>query len=227
MQIKHMPASERPQEKMLFAGPGALSNSELLALVIRTGTNEKSAIQLAEDVLSYASVHVGDLGRAAARELTEIDGIGTAKACSIVAAIELSKRLVSGKVMEKAVLSDCSDVADLLMKEMMYETREIFMSIHLNTRLKVESKTVISIGNLDSAPVHPREVFAPAMKRGAAGIIVAHNHPTGDPTPSEADITITERLLETSRIVGIKLIDHVIIGSGSYVSLRDMGYIPD
>ena len=129
--------------------------------------------------------------------------------------------------MEKAVLSDCSDVADLLMKEMMYETREIFMSIHLNTRLKVESKTVISIGNLDSAPVHPREVFAPAMKRGAAGIIVAHNHPTGDPTPSEADITITERLLETSRIVGIKLIDHVIIGSGSYVSLRDMGYIPD
>lgn len=226
MQIKHMPVTERPQEKMIFAGPGSLSNSELLALVIRTGTNDKSAIQLAEDVLSYASSNVGDLGKAEVSELTEIDGIGTAKACSIVAALELSKRLVSGKVMETAVLTDCGDVAKLLMKEMMYETREIFMSIHLNTRLRIESKSIISIGNLDSAPVHPREVFAPAIRRGAAGIIVAHNHPTGDPSPSEEDIKVTERLLETSRIVGIRLVDHVIIGSGSYVSLKEMGYIP-
>lgn len=226
MQIKHMPVTERPQEKMIFAGPGSLSNSELLALVIRTGTNDKSAIQLAEDVLSYASSNVGDLGKAEVSELTEIDGIGTAKACSIVAALELSKRLVSGKVMETAVLTDCGDVAKLLMKEMMYESREIFMSIHLNTRLRIESKSIISIGNLDSAPVHPREVFAPAIRRGAAGIIVAHNHPTGDPSPSEEDIKVTERLLETSRIVGIRLVDHVIIGSGSYVSLKEMGYIP-
>lgn len=226
MQIKHMPVTERPQEKMLFAGPGALSNSELLALVIRTGTSDKSAIQLAEDVLSYASANVGDLGKAEVSELTEIDGIGTAKACSILAAIELSKRLVSGKVMESAVLTDSGDVAKLLMEEMMYETREIFMSIHLNSRLRIESKSIISIGNLDSAPVHPREVFSPAIKRGAAGIIVAHNHPTGDPSPSEEDIRVTERLLETSRIVGIRLVDHVIIGSGSYVSLKEMGYIP-
>lgn len=226
MQIKHMPVTERPQEKMLFAGPGALSNSELLALVIRTGTSDKSAIQLAEDVLSYASANIGDLGKAEVSELTEIDGIGTAKACSILAAIELSKRLVSGKVMERAVLTDCGDVAKLLMEEMMYETREIFMSIHLNSRLRIESKSIISIGNLDSAPVHPREVFSPAIKRGAAGIIVAHNHPTGDPTPSEEDIRVTERLLETSRIVGIRLVDHVIIGRGSYVSLKEMGYIP-
>lgn len=226
MQIKHMPVTERPQEKMLFAGPGALSNSELLALVIRTGTSDKSAIQLAEDVLSYASANIGDLGKAEVSELTEIDGIGTAKACSILAAIELSKRLVSGKVMERAVLTDCGDVAKLLMEEMMYETREIFMSIHLNSRLRIESKSIISIGNLDSAPVHPREVFSPAIKRGAAGIIVAHNHPTGDPTPSEEDIRVTERLLETSRIVGIRLVDHVIIGRGAYVSLKEMGYIP-
>ncbi len=226
MQIKQMPASERPQEKMLFAGPGVLSNSELLALIIRTGTSDKSAIQLAEDVIAYASVHSGGLGKADVRELTEIDGIGTTKACSIVAAIELSKRLISDKVMETATLTDCSDVAGLLMEEMMYESREIFMSIHLNTRLKVESKNIISIGNLDSAPVHPREVFSIAIRKGAAGVIVAHNHPTGDPTPSEQDIAITSRLLETSRIVGIKLVDHVIIGNGSYVSLRDLGYIP-
>lgn len=227
MQIKQMPTVERPQEKMMFAGAGSLSNSELLALIIRTGTSDKSAIRLAEDVLAYASEHTGDLSMADARELTGIDGIGTAKACSIVAAMELSKRIVSGKVMERASITDCDDVAMLLMEEMGSERRELFMSIHLNTRLKVESKAVISIGCLDSAPVHPREVFNLAIRRGAAAVIVAHNHPTGDPTPSEADIAITARLLETSRIVGIKLIDHVIIGNGDYVSLRKMGYIPE
>lgn len=223
-----MPANERPQERLMFAGPGALSNAELLALVIRTGTSEKSSIQLAEEVLSYAAANAGDLGKTDPRELIRIDGIGISKACSIVAALELSKRLMSGRVMEnRPKVADSEDVAKLLMEEMMYENREIFMSIHLNTKLRVESKTIISIGNLDSAPVHPREVFAPAIKRGAAGVIVAHNHPSGDPAPSAEDISITTRLYEASVILGIKLIDHVIIGNGSYSSMKGLGYIPD
>ena len=205
MQIKDMPARERPQEKLMFAGPGTLSNAELLALVIRTGTSEKSAVQLAEEVIAYADSRAGGLGKADARELTGIEGIGDAKACSIIAAIELSKRLIADRAMEGSCrITDSTDVAGLLSKEMLYEDRELFMAVYLNTRLKVESKSIISIG-----------------------ILLIHNHPSGDPEPSDEDILLTERLLESSRILGIRLVDHVIIGNGRYTSLRDAGLIPD
>jgi DNA repair protein RadC len=227
MQIKDMPARERPQEKLMFAGPGSLSSAELLALVIRTGTGDKSAVQLAEEVIAYADTAAGGLGKADARELTDIDGIGEAKACSIAAAVELGKRLMSNRVMETSCrITDVSDVAELLSGEMMYEDRELFMAIYLNTRMNVVSKKIISIGGLESTLVHPREVFSPAVRKGAAAVIVAHNHPSGDPEPSEEDILLTERLLESSRILGIRLVDHVIIGSGRYTSLRDAGLIP-
>jgi DNA repair protein RadC len=228
MQIKKMPETERPQEKMLYGGAGALSNSELLALIIRTGTGDKSAIRLADEVLSYADENTGGLGAAEVKELTEIEGIGEAKACSIVAAMELSKRMTSGhRNAVKVRIRDSRQVAEILMEEMMYEKREFFMTLNLNSKLQVESKSVISIGSLDSAPVHPREVFGPAVRRGAAGLIVAHNHPSGDPTPSPEDIAVTERLLDASRIIGIKLVDHVIIGRGRFVSLKSEGIIPD
>ena len=228
MQIKEMPVSCRPQEKMMYAGPGALSDSELLALIIRTGTGDMSAVQLAEEVLAYATAHIGDPGRADPRELTEIRGIGTAKACSIVAALELSKRFMSCRVMESGDrLATAEDVSRFLQREMMNEKRELFMSVHLNTRLQIESKYIVSIGSLDAAPVHPREVFGPAVKRGAAAVIVAHNHPSGDPSPSVQDIAVTERLAEASKIMGIKLLDHVVIGSGSCFSMREAGYLTD
>lgn len=228
MQIKNMPEQERPKEKMLFGGAQSLSNSELLALVIRTGTNDKSAVGLAEEVLSFAAANIGDLGRADVGELVRIPGIGTTKACAIVAAIELSKRLMSENVVRECSgrIDNVTDVAKILMHEMMYEKRELFVALFLNTKLRIESRMTISIGSLDAAPVHPREVFCPAIKRGAAGIIVAHNHPSGDPSPSQQDIDVTERLLHSSEILGIKLVDHVIIGKGSFVSLRTEGYIP-
>lgn len=228
MQIKRMPEAERPQEKMLYGGAGGLSNSELLALIIRTGTGDKSAIRLADEVISYADEISGGLGAAEVRELTEIDGIGEAKACSIVAAMELSKRLISGH--QRAVrvrIRDSRQVAEMLMEEMMHEKRELFMTINLNSKLQVESKSVISIGNLDSAPVHPREVFGPAVRRGAAAIIVAHNHPSGDPTPSPEDINVTERLMNASEILGIRLLDHVIVGNGCFTSMKSEGYFGD
>ena len=228
MQIKKMPEAERPQEKMLYGGAGSLSNSELLALIIRTGTGDKSAVRLADEVISYADGFAGGLGAAEVRELTEIDGIGEAKACSIVAAIELSKRLISGH--QGAVrprLRDSAQVAELLLEEMMYEKRELFMTINLNSKMQVESKSVISIGNLDSAPVHPREVFGPAIRRGAAAVVVAHNHPSGDPSPSPQDIEVTERLISASKILGIRLVDHVIVGSGCFTSMKSEGYFED
>jgi len=226
MHIKEMPEGDRPREKMLFAGAGALSNSELLALIIRTGTKEKSAVQLAEDVLAYAEVNSGGLGAADVKELASVPGIGLSKACSIAAGMELARRTMSGRVRSPGIkLRDCSDVVDILLADMMYEKRELFMELLLNVKLEVESKEIISIGNIDTAPVHPREVFAPAIKKGAACIIVAHNHPSGDPDPSDDDIMITERLLEVSRVVGIRLLDHVIVGDGRYYSMREHGII--
>ena len=154
MQIKNMPESERPQEKLLYRGASGLSNSELLALIIRTGTDKRSAIGLAEDVISYAADNIGDLGMAEVRELTEIDGIGEAKACSIVAAMELSKRLISKRQTSvKERVRDSSQVAEILLEEMMYETRELLITLNLNSKLCIQSKTIISIGNIDSAPM--------------------------------------------------------------------------
>ena len=219
MHIKQMPSAERPQEKLVYGGASGLSNSELLALIIRTGTNDKSAVRLADEVISYANANIGGLGMAEVRELTEIDGIGEAKACSIVAAMELSKRLISDR--QSAVrerIRDSRQVAELLMEEMMYEKRELFMTINLDAKLRIQSKSVISIGSVDSAPVHPREVFGPAIRRGASAVVAAHNHPSGDPTPSAQDIEVTKRLLSASEIIGIKLLDHVIIGNGVFTS---------
>lgn len=224
MHIKQMPAAERPQEKLVYGGASGLSNSELLALIIRTGTNDKSAVRLADEVISYANANIGGLGMAEVRELTEIDGIGEAKACSIVAAMELSKRLISDR--QSAVrerIRDSRQVAELLMEEMMYEKRELFMTINLDAKLRIQSKSVISIGSVDSAPVHPREVFGPAIRRGASAVVAAHNHPSGDPTPSVQDIEVTKRLLSASEIIGIKLLDHVIIGNGVFTSMKNEG----
>jgi DNA repair protein RadC len=226
MHIKEMPESERPQEKLVYGGISGLSNSELLALIIRTGTSAKSAVRLADEVISYVNANIGDLGAAEVRELTEIEGIGEAKACSIVAAMELSRRVISDR--QAAVRSrvrDSRQVAELLMEDMMCEKRELFITLNLDAKLRVESKSVISIGNAESAPVHPREVFGPAIRRGASAVVVAHNHPSGDPTPSSQDIEVTKRLLAASEVIGIRLLDHVIIGNGVFTSMRSDGLI--
>ena len=225
MHIMEMPAMERPQEKMIYRGASGLSNAELLALIIRTGTGEKSSIRLAEEVIAYASRNFGDLGMAGVKELMCIGGIGEAKACSIVAAMELSKRLISGRHTSPGTkLGDSAQVASLLMEEMMGERRELFITLSLNTKLRIEGKDIVSIGNVDSAPVHPREVFAPAVRRGAAAVVVAHNHPSGDPAPSENDVEVTQRLINASEVLGIRLLDHVIIGNGSFTSMKSEGY---
>lgn len=227
MQIKKLPSQERPQEKLIYRGASSLSNSELMALLLRTGTNEKSAIQLGEDVLSFVSSKVGELGRAEVKELTQIEGIGISKACTIVASMELAKRLMIPTVSKKKnMLRDSSDVANLLMEEMLYEKRELLVALLLNVKGEIESKEIISVGELSATNVHPREVFSPAIRKGAAALIVAHNHPSGDPTPSDEDIVATRRLLEASKIVGIKLVDHVVIGHRDYVSMKAEGIIP-
>lgn len=219
-----MPISERPNAKMAYYGAAALSNAELLSLILRTGTKEKSAVELANDVLEYTYENIGDFGTAEVHELSEIYGIGESKACAVVAAIELSKRLQADKIAGiKTRIRDAKQIAEMLMPQLLYEKQEYFVAVYLNSKMQIEFQKTISIGTLDSAPVHPRDVLAPAISRKSAAFVVAHNHPTGDSSPSGPDISLTNRLIAASEIVGIKLIDHVILGNGCWTSLKEEG----
>ena len=218
---RNTPLSERPLTKMQYFGPSGLSNAELLSLVIGT------EVDVARKAISYLDEISASFGTVEVRELEEVAGIGPSKASAVVAAMELGKRTaLSSKVGQRISRSD--EVADLMRAEFGSEKQEHFVVFLLNSKLRLESRVVVSKGNLDSAPVHPREVFAPAVKRQAAAIIVAHNHPTGDPTPSPQDLQVTERLLESSKILGIKLLDHVIVGGGNtsaFTSMKTEGYL--
>lgn len=226
MKIRNMPQEERPQEKLIYSNPSSLSTAELLALVIRTGNRGKSAVQLAEDVIAYSSDYDG-LGNIDIKEMVDIDGIGVSKACSIVASIELGRRVLLKERDSRQTVSGASDAASILTNQLKFEKREHLVELMLNVKGEVEAHHTVSIGELAATSVHPREVFNPAIRKGAAGIIVAHNHPSGDPSPSAEDIEATERLLEASRIIGITLVDHIIIGHDSYVSIRAEGFIKD
>lgn len=222
MQIRELPAYERPQEKMMYYGAKALNSSELLALILRSGTKDRSALELATEVISAMNVECGGLDKATVDELTKIPGIGKSKACAIVASIELSKRMRAISRDEKlCVIRRAADAAAIVREELEGEKREHLIELVLNTKLEVEAKLTISIGALQEAGAGPREILSPAIKRSAAGIILAHNHPSGDPTPSANDVRATKRVYEASKILGIELIDHIIIGRNSFVSLRD------
>ncbi len=223
MRIKSLPRYQRPREKLMYYGADALSDTELLSLMIRTGSTSKSAIELAEEVLAYADSEAGGLRCVTAEELTNIDGIGASKACSIVAGMELVKRCGSNPVNERIRIKSPADVADHLMESLRYEKKEHFITLLLNAKGEVEAKVPVSVGELSTAVVHPREVFKPAIRRSAASIIAVHNHPSGDPTASAEDINTTIRLVEASKIIGINFLDHVIIGDGRYVSMREEG----
>lgn len=226
MQIKDMPAGERPQEKLLYYGADALSSSELLALVIRSGRKNQSALELASEVLSYVTRELGGLDKACVSELAKVPGIGTSKACSIVAAVELSRRMRSNSLNEvRPRIIDVGDAVSLLESEFENEKKERVVELLLNTKKEVEAKVTVSIGELYSAAAGPREVFSPAIRRSAAGIIIAHNHPSGDATPSEDDIQLTRRLMQAASIVGIELLDHIIIGRNSYTSFLKEGLL--
>lgn len=175
--LRKVPRQERASSKLEYYGPDALSNRELLSLILRNGSKEKDAIDLADDVLSYAELNLGDLGCARVSELSEIDGIGPAKAASVVAAMELSRRLSADKRAQlRKKITDSRYIAELLYDQLQYEQREHFILFCLDARLKLIAQETIFIGCLDFAPIHPREVYSPAIKRGAAAIIVAHNH---------------------------------------------------
>lgn len=222
MKIKALPAEERPMEKGLFQGMETLSNTELLALIINSGTREKSAISLAEDVIG-AGEGIFHLREMSPQELMGIHGIGQGKAARILAALELGKRVAARPSATAVNVESSDDIAALFMEQMRDLKQETFRILLLNAKGDIISAENISVGELTSTLVHPREVFRPAVKKSAAAMILIHNHPSGDPTPSSQDIEMTLRLMECGQLMGIRVLDHMVMGDGTYVSMRALG----
>lgn len=222
MKIKMLPQEERPVEKAVFSGVSTLTNTELMAVMLGSGTKEKSAIGLAEEILSCSDVGIAYLAEVSPHELMKINGVGETKAVRLLAGIELGRRISARPKEKKLQIRGTEDVANFFMKELRHEKREIFKALLLNTKGEVLSVETISIGELTVAPVHPREVFCQAVKKSAASVIFAHNHPSGDPTPSKDDLLTTKRLIECGNLLGIKVVDHVVIGEGTFRSIASI-----
>ena len=219
--IKEIPLNDRPREKMAANGAAVLTDAELIAILLRTGTAEKSAIDIASEMTADGGLYKRLAGITRLNELTNIKGLGQAKAATVLAALEIGRRIASAKPIEKIHFSCPQDVADFLMPRLRYAAKEQFVVILLNNKNKVIGTEVVSEGSLSSSVVHPREVFAPAILHHAAAIMVAHNHPSGDPKPSIEDEEVTRQLLRSGKVLGIPMIDHVIIGDGNYYSFLE------
>jgi DNA repair protein RadC len=222
--LRELPTEERPRERMLQQGAGALSHAELLAILLRTGTFAESAVRLAQRILTECG-GLRSLVDMTKDQLTEIKGIGDAKALQIQASIELGRRLARSQMNETVTIRSPENVNDLLREELRYLQKEHFVCLFLNTKNHVIGQETLSMGSLNASIVHPREVFRAAIKRSSAALICVHNHPSGDPTPSPEDIQITHRLVEAGAIIGIEVLDHVIIGDHKFVSLKEQGYM--
>jgi DNA repair protein RadC len=223
--IKDLPLSERPREKLCKYGVNSLSNAELIATIIRTGHKEDTAIDLANKLLSMDASGISYLSCVTIEELTSIKGIGNCKAAQILAAIELGKRISSRGGEDKIKVDSPTVLAELLMEEMRYLKKEHFRVAILDTKNQIISIESISVGNLNASIVHPREVFNIAIKKSANSIILIHNHPSGDVTPSTEDINITHRLIDAGNIIGIKVLDHIIIGDNKFISFKQRNII--
>ncbi|MGI6331803.1 MAG: RadC family protein [Zhaonellaceae bacterium] len=222
--IKEMPEELRPRERLQKTGPGSLSDAELLAIILGSGSRKESALALATRILREGE-GLAFLANATLEELLKLKGIGMAKATQIKAAVELGKRLMAYRREEKISISTPQDAALILMEDMKFLDREYFKVMLLNTKNHCTSIETISIGTLNASLVHPREVFKLAVKKSAASLILAHNHPSGDSKPSKEDIEITKRLVEAGKIMGIEVLDHIILGNGSFTSLKEQGFM--
>ncbi|MED4604393.1 DNA repair protein RadC [Paenibacillus validus] len=220
--LRDVPNEDRPRERMMQHGAEALSNAELLAILLRTGTYQESAVRLAERLLRESG-GLRALVDVSLEQLTSFKGIGAAKALQIKAGIELGRRLARSAMNETVTIRSPQDAAAILTEDMRYLQKEHFVCLFLNTKNHVIGQETLSMGSLNASIVHPREVFRAAIKRSSASIVCAHNHPSGDPTPSPEDIQMTKRLVEAGDIVGIEVLDHLIIGDLRFVSLKELG----
>jgi DNA repair protein RadC len=224
MHMKNVPYYDRPRERLLREGAAYLSDTELIAIMLRTGREQETVFQLAQRLLATFG-DIGELAQASHAELTRIKGVGTVKAVELQAAFELGRRVALSSPEKRTTIRLPRDVAKLMLPEMRHLTQEHFVCLFLNTKNHVIGKQTIFVGSLDASIVHPREVFKEAIRRSSASVICLHNHPSGDPTPSREDIAVTRTLQEAGELIGISLLDHIIIGDGSFVSLKEQGYL--
>ncbi|MDT8441673.1 MAG: DNA repair protein RadC [Desulfuromonadales bacterium] len=224
--IKDWPEADRPREKLLYCGSAALSDTELLALILRTGHahSRLSALDLARLLLHrFSSLHA--LTRASATELCTTPGIGPAKAAELLAIGELSRRIVASRLEPGARFTSSREVFAHFHERLRDRKKEVFLSLLLDSKNRLLREIQVSEGSLNASIVHPREVFQPVVRESAAAVLFVHNHPSGDPTPSREDLELTSRLHEAGQLMGVRVLDHIIIGSGSYISLADRGLL--
>ena len=221
--IREMPTSERPRERLVEYGSKNLSNTELIAILLRTGSAGENVITLSARLLTRFGGLAG-LGKAAFAELCGERGLSEAKACQLLAALELGRRYISLAPEERIIISTPQDAANLVTGEMGTLEQEHLRVILLNTRNEVLSTHEVYVGNVNSSVVRPAEVFRPAVRNNATSLIVVHNPPSGNPAPSDDDIAITADLVESGKLLGIEVLDHLVIGSGQrYVSMNESG----
>lgn len=226
MKMKDLPEDERPREKLLQRGVHALSNAELLAILLQTGYKDRPALHVAEQVLTlYKAQGLGGIVNLSAEDFSAVKGIGSAKAATLLAAIELGRRLAQREAERRWAIRSAEDVAAYLMPRLRDETREHFIAVLLNSKNCVLAAPVISVGSLNASIAHPREVFREAVRASAAAIIVAHNHPSGDPKPSREDLAVTRSMVAAGELMQIPVLDHVIIGDNAYSSLKEDGLL--
>lgn len=222
MKMKELPISERPYEKLEMYGAKALSNAELIAIIIKTGTKEESSVSIAQKILSLeknGENNLRFLQNISIEEFMCIKGIGKVKAIQLMAICELTKRMSRPLDTIQVQINSPKDVAELLTEEMKYEKREVVKAIILNSKNTIIKMVDVCFGGTNSAILKPKDVLQEAIKLGAPKIILVHNHPSGDPTPSKSDFDFTERLVQASQIMGIELLDHIVIGEYGYRSI--------
>ena len=222
--IREMPSDERPRERLEKYGASSLSTAELLGIHFRTGSTERSAVGLGELLLSQFGGIKG-VANASLEELTKVKGIGKVKAIEIAASVELGRRLAAHSAIDRPLINGPKDVEYILMPELRDQQKEVFKALSLDSKNRLLKAETISIGTLSNSFAHPREVFRSAILANAASLIIAHNHPSGDPTPSPQDIQVTRRLKEAGDVIGIELIDHIILGDNRSISLHETGLL--
>lgn len=225
--MKLLPADDRPREKLIEHGPDILSNSELLAILIRTGTQQRSALDIARELTDDDGFYSNIAKARSVADLSKIKGLGPAKAATILAAVELGRRVAGAQPQKKIKFSSPEACVNFLMPRLRYEGNEKFVVMLLDSKNQLIKIQQVSEGSLNASVVHPREVFAPAVLHRAACVLAAHNHPSGDPAPSHEDRRLTSALKETGIVMGIPLLDHIIIGDGRYFSFRENGYLDE
>ena len=223
--IKQWAKDDRPREKLLNKGPAALSNSELIAILINNGSKQKSAVELAQEVLRLGKDNLNELGKMSVRELMKVKGIGEAKAISVVAAMELGRRRQGLGSREKAVITSSADVANYLQTLLRDYKHEVFAVLFLNRSNKINHFHIISEGGITGTVADPRIILKKALEEDAVGLILCHNHPSGSLKPSKADEELTLKIKEAARYFDIKVLDHLIVSDDGYYSFADEGIL--